>query len=107
MSFDPLYPLRSPDRLKNMPDGNLSDAGDYGRYTSPRPRGRESPRVYRSLRRHEEPAFRPVKQQYRLQVKSEFFNGEDNWDQYISHFQNCADLGRWSETDKPELSTCT
>ena len=106
-SFDPLYPHRSPDRLRNMPDGNLSDAGDYGRYTSPRPRGRESPRAYRSPRRHEEPAFRPVKQQHRLQVKPEFFNGEDDWDQYISHFQNCADLGRWSETDKAlTLSAC-
>ena len=90
-----------------MPDGNLSDAGDYGRYPSPRPRGRESPRAYRSSRRHEEPTFRPVKQQHRLQVKPEFFNGDDDLDQYISHFQNCADLGRWSETDKAlTLSAC-
>ena len=27
-SFDPLHPHRSPDRLRNMPDGNFSDAGD-------------------------------------------------------------------------------
>ncbi|MEW8542499.1 MAG: hypothetical protein AB2693_03110 [Candidatus Thiodiazotropha sp.] len=40
-------------------------------------------------------------------MKPEFFNGEDDWDQYISHFQNCADLGRWSETDKAlTLSAC-
>ena len=48
-----------------------------------------------------------MKQQHRLQVKPEFFNGEEDWDQYISHFQNCADLGRWSETDKAlTLSAC-
>ena len=90
-----------------MPDGNLSDAGDYGRYPSPRPRGRESPRAYRSPRRHDVPAFRSVRQQHSLQVKPEFFNGGDDWDQYISHFQNCADLGRWSETDKAlTVSAC-
>ena len=90
-----------------MPDGNLSDVGDYGRYTSPIPRGRDSPRTYRSPRRHEELALRPVKQKHRLKVNPEFFNGEDDWDQYISHFQNFADLGRWSETDKAlTLSAC-
>ena len=42
-----------------------------------------------------------------VHVRPEFFDGEGDLDQYISHFQNCADLGRWSETDKAlTLSAC-
>ena len=48
-----------------------------------------------------------AQQHQRVQVKPELYNGEDDWDQYVSHFQNCADLGRWSETDKAlTLSAC-
>ena len=104
--LDQLYPRQSPDRGRRVPDRNLLDAGDYARYPAPRPRRRESPKAH-SPYLYEGPAPRPVRQQHRLQVKPEFFNGEDDWDQYISHFQNCADLGRWSETDKAlALSAC-
>lgn len=28
------------------------------------------------------------------------YSGSDDWDEYISHFENCAELGRWSDRDK-------
>ncbi|CAC5425537.1 unnamed protein product [Mytilus coruscus] len=28
------------------------------------------------------------------------YNGKDSWEEYISHFKNCADLGRWKESEK-------
>ena len=49
----------------------------------------------------------PVANHLLVHLRPEFFDGEGDWDQYISHFQNCADLGRWSETDKAlTLSAC-
>ena len=33
-------------------------------------------------------------------VKPESYNGKDDWDEYISHFQDCAELGRWSDRTK-------
>ena len=35
------------------------------------------------------------------------FNGEDDWDQYISHFENCAELGHWTERERAlTLAAC-
>ena len=40
-------------------------------------------------------------------LKPDVFNGEEDWDSYFSHFQNCADLGRWSDHDKAlTLASC-
>ena len=105
-SFDHLDHHHSPGRLRNIPDNGMHS--ELPRYSPRRPSGLDSLRPYRSPQRYEEPVVRPaVHHQHRLQVKPEFFNGEDDWDQYISHFQNCADLGRWSETDKAlTLSAC-
>ncbi|CAG2208020.1 unnamed protein product [Mytilus edulis] len=33
-------------------------------------------------------------------IKPEPYNGKDSWEEYISHFENCADLGRWKESEK-------
>lgn len=33
-------------------------------------------------------------------IKPEAYNGRDSWEEYISHFENCAELGRWSDTEK-------
>lgn len=86
---------------------SMSSAGEHIRRPSPSPCGRNSPQVFRSPQRHEEPVIRPVMGRHRLQVKPEFYTGDEDWDQYISHFQNCADLGRWSEMDKAlTLSAC-
>lgn len=104
--------IQSP-RDSPVPHGNgrlgrsMSSAGEHIRRPSPSPCGRNSPRAFRSPQRHEEPVIRPVMSQHRLQVKPEFYTGDEDWDQYISHFQNCADLGRWSEMDKAlTLSAC-
>ena len=35
-----------------------------------------------------------------LAVKPEPYDGGDDWEEYISHFEVCAELGRWRETDK-------
>ena len=33
-------------------------------------------------------------------IKPEPYNGRESWEEYISHFENCAELGRWSDADK-------
>ncbi|VDI74766.1 Hypothetical predicted protein [Mytilus galloprovincialis] len=33
-------------------------------------------------------------------IKPEPYNGKDSWEEYISHFENCSDLGRWKESEK-------
>ena len=33
-------------------------------------------------------------------MKPEPYNGKDDWDEYISHFQDCAELGGWSDRTK-------
>ena len=35
-----------------------------------------------------------------LNLKPEPFNGSDDWEEYISHFEVCAELGRWNEQEK-------
>ena len=71
--FSSMCSNRSPDRRH--------DAGDHARSRS------AEARFY--PQRYSEPVQKP-----------EFYNGEDDWDQYIAYFQNCADLGHWSETHK-------
>ena len=88
--FDSLHSNRSSDRRH--------DAGDHVRQRSPEARSFYPQHYF-------EP--RPAAQYLRIHVKLEFFNRKDDWDQYISHFHNCADLGRWSETDKAlTISAC-
>ena len=33
-------------------------------------------------------------------VTPETYNREDDWEQYISHFEDCAELGNWLEKEK-------
>ena len=33
-------------------------------------------------------------------VTLDTYSGEDDWEQYISHFEDCAELGNWSEKEK-------
>lgn len=33
-------------------------------------------------------------------IKPEPYNGKDSWEEYISHFENCSELGRWAESEK-------
>lgn len=35
-----------------------------------------------------------------LNLKPEPYNGSDDWQEYISHFEVCAELGRWGDHDK-------
>ncbi|XP_055997890.1 uncharacterized protein LOC130047282 [Ostrea edulis] len=35
-----------------------------------------------------------------LNLKPEPFNGSDDWQEYISHFEVCAELGRWNDHEK-------
>ena len=83
--FSSMCSNRSPDRRH--------DAGDHARSRS------AEARFY--PQRYSEPVLKATVQQHRrVQVKPSFYNGEDDWDQYIAYFQNCADLGHWSETHK-------
>ena len=89
-----------PVRRRDLPQRRRYDVEDNARQRHP---GRDPvlPQHY------PDQAARPVANHSRVHVRPEFFDGEGDWDQYISHFQNCADLGRWSETDKAlTLSAC-
>lgn len=33
-------------------------------------------------------------------IKPEPYNGRESWEEYISYFENCVELGRWNEVDK-------
>ncbi|KAK3083187.1 hypothetical protein FSP39_016311 [Pinctada imbricata] len=35
-----------------------------------------------------------------LLMKPTSYDGKEDWDEYISHFQDCAELGRWSDRTK-------
>lgn len=37
---------------------------------------------------------------YKLSIKPETYDGGDDWEEYISHFEICAELGRWTEHEK-------
>ena len=37
---------------------------------------------------------------YRMSMKPEPYDGSEDWEEYISHFEICAELGRWRENDK-------
>lgn len=37
---------------------------------------------------------------YRMTVKPEPYDGSEDWEEYISHFEICAELGKWREQDK-------
>ena len=36
----------------------------------------------------------------KVTIKPDTFTGEDDWEQYISHFDNCAELGGWSDRER-------
>ncbi len=35
----------------------------------------------------------------RITIKPEPYHGREDWEEYLSHFEVCAELGRWSEND--------
>ena len=35
-----------------------------------------------------------------IRLKPEPYNGTDDWEEYLSHFQLCSELGRWTEYDR-------
>lgn len=42
-----------------------------------------------------------------LPMKPQTYNGDEDWEAYLSHFEICAELGRWSHQDKAlSLAAC-
>ena len=37
---------------------------------------------------------------YKLSIKPETYDGVEDWEEYISHFEFCAELGRWGDHEK-------
>lgn len=37
---------------------------------------------------------------YKLSIKPETYDGVEDWEEYISHFEICSELGRWSDHEK-------
>ena len=82
-----------PVRQRDLPQRRRYDVEDNARQRHPA-RDPVLPQHY------PDQVWRPVANHFSVHVRPEFFGGEGDGDQYFSHFQNCADLGRWSETDK-------
>lgn len=38
---------------------------------------------------------------HRYMFKPETYNGQGNWEEYITNFELCVEIGNWSEKDKP------
>ena len=36
---------------------------------------------------------------YKMSIKPESYDGVEDWEEYISHFEIYAELGKWRETD--------
>lgn len=72
---------------------------------------RISPHVYHQ-RTHDgvdmhETAYHRPRQVRSMTIKPDTFDGTDDWDQYISHFENCAELGQWTERERAlTLAAC-
>jgi len=80
-------------------DVDVSDGDAYRE-----PNGSANPRVNgrHSVFNHGSPSRVPLPS-----LKPEKYNGQEDWEQYFSHFNNCAELGRWSEYEKLlVLSSC-
>lgn len=37
---------------------------------------------------------------YRMSIKPEAYDGVEDWEEYISHFEICAELGKWRDQEK-------
>lgn len=35
-----------------------------------------------------------------ITIKPDKYSGDEDWEQYFSHFQDCAELGKWNEQEK-------
>ena len=42
----------------------------------------------------------PTGSSYRIAIKPESYDGVEDWEEYISHFDICAELGKWRDQDK-------
>lgn len=66
-------------------------------------RGRRLSRQDRStsFERRRTPLFRD-RDWYRssITISPDTYSGDDDWEQYISHFEDCAELGKWTEKEK-------
>ena len=61
--------------------------------------GRNSTRV-RTTPRYDNYMTRPAFNSRGPTFKPEAFNGDEDWDSYISHFEICAEMGGWSQREK-------
>ena len=43
---------------------------------------------------------RPIFRETAPQIRPDSFTGEEDWDMYISHFEDCSRLGRWTQNEK-------
>ena len=44
--------------------------------------------------------YYPTGSSYRIAIKPESYDGVEVWEEYISHFDICAELGKWRDQDK-------
>ena len=58
-------------------------------------------RSHNTNRRHREAAGDTnTMTPYKLSIKPETYDGVEDWEEYISHFEICAELGRWIDHEK-------
>lgn len=88
----PDYKENPVSRPRPHPDPYDSDSGDAssdGEHHSPRLGGFEDDQVHYSSRYHGMPRIKP-----------EPYTGNEDWEEYQSHFEDCAELSRWDHRSK-------
>lgn len=58
------------------------------------------PRNNHDNRGHGDNVNRPLVNQIQLTLKPEPYSGKDCWEEYLSHFEDCAELGHWDNRTK-------
>ena len=114
-------PLLGVDMDQDEHDHMQNAQGDHEDLRSPRNNGSQHerrdgqrPQDYNHNRRmHDEHVYMPEpvrrcpRPAHSITIKPDTFNGDDDWDQYISHFENCAELGQWTDRERAlTLAAC-
>lgn len=76
--------------------GDIAMGDDASVYDEPRENPDMTP-PYRPNYPRPRPDNKPS---HKLYVKPEPFDGSNDWEEYFSHFTNCAELGHWTDHEK-------
>jgi len=87
-------------RGDDRPENNFEDANETLEDQRPAACGRGDRDIHAARRWHRDGHGDGNMMPYKWSIKPETFDGTEDWEEYISHFEICAELGRWSDHEK-------